>query len=378
VKEELAEQLLGRILDWDTPTAKVEISELRYLAAVKYDGYRNFEPGHRFMESLVLWLRNFTTVEEKRIAYDFIKQRMLYISETQMDHLVGLLYPQRIIPILIDQAVKHQGVSKYKIRQIRDSEFFAITKRKTLFLGMSDGARMDAFRRKNALSNEQVCVSLELSEKKIERLHEELSGWLEKIGYKGEKYFESIFLVDDFSGSGDSILREEDGILKGKLFKFFDEFLADDKKFRSLFGDKTANIFVVTYIATQKATLNLSRNLDKLIKQKCTEKLNCCRVLEPLQLLDSEVMLPQDNCNIDQAFDILLKKYYDPRLHDDNTEKGGPDVIHGYANCSLPLVLCHNCPNNSVYLLWGSTPKCDGYQGLNALFPRVSRHLEGR
>ena len=51
---------------------------------------------------------------------------------------------------------------------------------------------------------------------------------------------------------------------------------------------------------------------------------------------------------------------------------GSQDVIHGYGGISLPLILAHNTPNNSVYLLWAEKP------GLKtkALFPRVSRHRE--
>ena len=38
----------------------------------------------------------------------------------------------------------------------------------------------------------------------------------------------------------------------------------------------------------------------------------------------------------------------------------------------LPLVLAHNTPNNSVYLLWADKPDLR----TKALFPRVSRHRE--
>jgi hypothetical protein len=178
MRDQVAEQLLGTVLDWDIPTAKEEISKLRYLAAVKYDSYRNFEPGRRFLESLVLWLRQFNTKNERHAAYRFIINRLLYVSDTQMDHLVGLLYPQRIFPILLDQASKKEGIPSYQIKKIRNSQAFNILKRKTLFLGMSDGARVDSLRRKNALTNEQVSVSYELSSEKWERMHEELEKWL--------------------------------------------------------------------------------------------------------------------------------------------------------------------------------------------------------
>jgi len=50
---------------------------------------------------------------------------------------------------------------------------------------------------------------------------------------------------------------------------------------------------------------------------------------------------------------------------------GGADAVLGFAQCALPVVLSHNTPNNSVYILWG--PETMTFSGL---FPRVSRHRE--
>lgn len=225
MREDIAEQLLGLELDWDIPSAKEEIGKLRYLSAIKYDGYRNFELGKRFLESLVLWLRQFKTIKERRAAYTFIASRLVYISEAQMDHLVGLLYPQRIFPILLRQVVEKESIPHYHIKKIRTTESFAILKRKTLFLGLSDGARIDAFRRKNTLSNDKVSVSYELSDKKWQHMHEELAKWIRKNNYKTQAAFENIFLIDDFSGSGNSILRPDKDSYAGKLKKFIDDSL---------------------------------------------------------------------------------------------------------------------------------------------------------
>jgi hypothetical protein len=197
MREELAEQLLKLVLNWDIPTAKEEINKLRYLTAVKYDNYRNFEVGKRFLESLVLWLRQFKTIDERKIAYDFIIQRLLYISEPQMDHLVSLAYPQRIFPILLEQSTKILGVSSYQRKKIRTSKAFGEIRRKSLFLGMSDGARMDAFRRKHNLNNEQVSVSYELSEDKWKRMYDDLQEWLNADKSNTTGNFENVFLIDD-------------------------------------------------------------------------------------------------------------------------------------------------------------------------------------
>jgi hypothetical protein len=373
VKESLAEQLLGIELDWDTPTAKEEIGKLRYLAAVKYDNYRNFGPGKRFMESLILWLRQFKTIEERRIAYGFVMSRMLYISEAQMDHLVDLLYPQRVIPRLLERTGEKENLPLYQRKRIRTSETFKILKRKTLFLGMSDGARMDAFRRKHALNNEQVSVSFYLDSGKWESMQKELEKWLAKKEIKSEAAFENIFLIDDFSGSGKTIIN--------RLEKFVDGYLGTYKepgKLGKLCIEGGPKIFVVTYLSTENALSQLREHIETFPQREEQPYFASCKILPPLQLLVDSLKVPQLDNNDDRAFDQLLSNYYDESLDDEYTGTGGKDVKYGYAGCALPLVLCHNCPNNSVYLLWGETDKTEKKSGLKALFPRIARHSEGR
>ena len=59
----------------------------------------------------------------------------------------------------------------------------------------------------------------------------------------------------------------------------------------------------------------------------------------------------------------LLHKYYDSSIEDEHKGK----VLHGYADCGLPLVLTHNTPNNSLFLLWER-------EKTKPLFPRFQRH----
>jgi len=381
MREDLAEQLLGITLDWDTQTAKEEIGKLRYLAAVKYDSYRNFEAGNRFLESLVLWLRQFKTVEERRIAYHFLSSRMVYISEAQMDHLVGLLYPQRILPILLGQVVEREKIPSHQIKRIRATETFKILRRKSIFLGLSDGARMDAFRRKNTLSNDQISVSYELSDKKWRRMHDDLEKWIEKSGAKTESVFENIFLIDDFSGSGNSILRPDKESYAGKLFKFVDEALGTVEAPGTLGKwciKGGPRLFVVTYLSTRQAFNELNGRKESLLKTLVQPNMASCEIMEPLQIFEDWLKVPQSENENDKSFDMLLEGYYDDRIEDEHTKTGGKDVKHGYADCGLPIVLCHNCPNNSVYLLWAQTDRSEMKAGLQPLFRRTSRHAEGR
>jgi hypothetical protein len=79
----------------------------------------------------------------------------------------------------------------------------------------------------------------------------------------------------------------------------------------------------------------------------------------------------------DSPFIALTKKYYDPRIRNTHTDKGGTtDISLGYAGCALPLVLDHNTPNNSVALLWAESEPQESYDGrmMRPLFRRRQRH----
>ena len=330
MKEEFAEQLLERAMDWDVPTVKDEILKLRYLTAVKYDNYRNFGVGKRFLESLVLWLRQFKTVVERKSAYDFMINRLIYLSEVQMDHLVDLAYPQRVFPILKEQTVERGSFSPYRVRKIRTSEIFKEIKRKTLFLGMSDGARMDTFRRKHDLNNEQVSVSYELSKDKWEGLRKNLSEWLERKNSKRKACFENIFLIDDFSGSGNSILRYKNDEPKGKLARFIKKYLGTFKEpgiLGELCKEGGAKLFLLNYVTTQKAHDYLTGEM-KTLKQKFSGEpyFFSCEILPPLQLIENKEKIPRLSSEIDQRFVQILDDYYDDRLEDQHTQTGLVDV----------------------------------------------------
>ncbi|MFX5873811.1 hypothetical protein ABTE93_20190, partial [Acinetobacter baumannii] len=62
-------------------------------------------------------------------------------------------------------------------------------------------------------------------------------------------------------------------------------------------------------------------------------------------------------------------RFFDDEADDEHSKVGKTSKRYGYAGCRLPLVLAHNTPNNSIYLLWAEDD-----QKVLGLFPRVSRH----
>ena len=368
MRDALAERLLAQVMEWSPEDVARERPDLQVMAAYKYDEYQQFSPGMRFVESLAVWLNNFETVEERRVAYDFIKRRLVSISDAEMNYLVSIAYPDVIRPILLKEAASLLSVPDFHVNKIVSSKEFRLLCRKSLFLGLSDGAHIDNFRRASKLTNEQVHIDYRVEDKTAEELGKKLrqdtqilTGNTKK---DSEASFEIVFLLNDFSASSDTLLRQEDGIVKGKIARAMDNIERLQQQKPPLVAKDGAKVFVVLYVATETAIQNLSQRLLKLRSAWWPHS-----EVKPVYLLKNDIGV---NPESDYKFHEILEKYYDPDIMDSHLKRGSSNVIYGYAGCALPLVLAHNTPNNSVYLLWGNKP------GLRtrALFPRVSRHRE--
>jgi len=168
-------------------------------------------------------------------------------------------------------------------------------------------------------------------------------------------------LLDDFAGSGTSYVRDEQGELKGKLAKFLRR-VTSSSEWKDIVKFPETAVVVALYVATAQALDNIRAGAERL-EQQFGAKLE----LIPVQLLDERLRLSPTS---QEEFVRLVERYYDPALEDEHTEKGGTKSLkYGLAACGLPLVLHHNTPNNSLFLLWAEDSKT-----VRALFPRFSRH----
>lgn len=369
MRDPLAERLLAQVMNWSEEDVAHERPVLQSMAAYKYDEYQQFIPGMRFVESLALWLGQFETLEEKIIAYEFVKTKLIFYSTAEINHLVEVAYPDFIRPQLIKKVARENDFHPWQVEKISCSREFRIAQRKTLFLGLSDGARTDVFRRFNReLSHEQIYPTYEISNERADSL---LADLRESIGKMSERsngdisstescQFETIVLLDDFSGSGLSYIRENDEKFSGKVAKLHKQVTDLKYGISSLFDAARADIYIVLYLATEQARQNLEQHTKKLWQASGTS----CSVIV-IHQLNSEIKLVSNGADV---FNSLIENYYDDEVEDQHTKVGGSDVKFGFASCGLPLVLSHNTPNNSLALLWAETER------VRALFPRVKRH----
>ena len=368
MKKELAETLLAKTMDWTDARKAAERARLESFAAYKYDEYQQFAPGRRFVESLALWLLQFNAGAEREAAYDFVCQRLVFISTAELNHLVELTFPTKIRSRLIADAADDSGIDPIRLKAVMASGAYRARLRRTLVLGLSDGARTDQFRRFNPLdiSHEQVFHAYDVSKAKADGLVDKLKKDLEQIIGKpppdDDASFQYVVLLDDFTASGTSYIRE-DKVIKwdGKIPRIIRELEKADGLGGAV-ASSGVKVLVVIYVAAEQAVQHITELLPKLTFSKGEIEFAIVHPLSAETRLGSQ----RDKAILDLA---AKSENFDASADDEHAAVGGASMRFGYADCRLPVVLDHNTPNNSIFLLWA-----EDVHNVRGLFPRVSRH----
>jgi hypothetical protein len=176
--------------------------------------------------------------------------------------------------------------------------------------------------------------------------------------------FTLVWLMDDFSGSGNTYIRfdSKQGRFKGKIKKIYERLHQGD-----LIDTAHYEVYLLLYVATRQAIDHIEYWSERFTSENNYKPLQV-RVLCPIE---PDVAL---NKNLPPGLASILNnpRYYDPAAFNEHIEVGGTNTAQrGFADCALPIVLSHNTPNNSVYMLWGSE-----LHQFFGLFPRISRHKE--
>jgi hypothetical protein len=366
VNEALALKVLDKVMSWNTERATKEFHWLRLISNFKYDSYRDYFAGVRFIETLADWLQQFKP-NERETAYEFVRNHIVFISALEIQHLAQRMYPQIIHPHLVRLAAQEIGIKPYLLwSHPKGEQTYEILKRKTLFVAASDGARIDTFRRANAgqISNEQVLVAPQTNEEKWNAVLKDLRKDLSDE----TAVFAAVFLIDDFVATGTTMLRKDGAGWKGKLVRFWEE--TSEKASTHFVPDW--QLHVHHYIGTTRARNDLKTRNAEISADKGSGK--WFRTTNFTFGTVLPVDLPLERSKHSDFFK-LIDKYYDPSIESKHTELGGKDVRLGFGGCALPLILEHNTPNNSIALLWADTPGDDTVLGMRPLFRRRQRHL---
>lgn len=357
MRDFLAERLLVKIMGWSPEEISVERPLLQALANFKYDNYQQFSTGLRFIESLVRWLNQFQGLSERKTAYDFIKNHLIFISNEQLAYLVSIAFNDKINPVIIHKTAIELGLKEHLVAKIINSIEYQGNLRKCLFIGLSDGSRIDYLRRSSNINNEQVSTTHEISSEKVDDLITEL------VEAQGEVCkFQTVFLVDDFTASGKSYFRPNER--KGKIWKFLTKIFGSNSDWKDLVDNGNLDIHILFYIATKEAIEMIESNI---VEWKKLQHINNLIQVSAIQILDSTI---KEKVEENVEFIKLAKKYFDENIINKHYNLGKHENPHmGFNECGLPLILNHNTPNNSLPILW--LPDDMQFKGL---FPRITRH----
>ena len=338
------------------------------MSRYKYDGYQDFVAGLRFIASLIAWLKQFASPEERRTAYAFVRHRLVYIGPAELNHLVHLTYPQFVLPKLASIISQRLGTPPYLVwKHAQGAKAYSRLLRASLFFALSDGARIDAFRRANSgiISNEQVLIAPQIHASKWDGVLKDL---VKEQG--ADAKFECVFLLDDFTASGATLIRKDPGgkEWKGKLVRFWE----DARAYLGSHFVPDWTLQVHHYIGSAQAQHNVI-NQESEIRSDYGEG-NWFKNVSFTYgtILPNRVRLLGGE---DTAFLDLVDRYYDPSIQTIHTQVGGGSVARGFGGCSLPVVLDHNTPNNSLALIWAESDGMKNAHSMRPLFRRRQRHV---
>lgn len=376
MNQDLALRILSQIMSWSDERARDEFRWLRLMARLKYDGYRDFQAGMRFIESLATWLQQFAP-HEREIAYAFVRQTLVYIGAGEMQRLVEQFYPRTVRDRLIRTVARERSIPIYRV--LADATALADVdrlRRQTLFMGLSEGARIDTIRHANSglLSNEQLVQGTQVDTDKWEDLRDNLRSDLgnENAGFR------LVYLIDDFAGSGTTFLRTDpDKGWKGKLIRFRESINAATATLGPILAPEW-ELCIHHYIASASAAEHIERRLDEARNFLASDGWAEAMHASFGTILPADLPIDALPGRFD-AFIELARRYYDPKIETKHTRVGGVSYLGlGYGGCALPLVLEHNTPNNSIALLWAETDggDCGGVMAkpMRPLFRRRQRH----
>lgn len=371
MRRELAFSLISDLMEWDDSDATKEYAWLKLMVDYKFDRYQGYGPGIHFYARLISWLGQFKDVATRRTAYRYLRNNLVFISQPELYQLIKLAMPEmekdarRVI-------AKRHNIAYYETWTNKNAQNdLKLMSLRTLYVGLSDGARIDVFRRDNdgVLTNEQVVATNEISDEKWDSLGKKLADRLVQNGYSNvENKFERVCLIDDFTGSGTTLIRYDNDKASwdGKVHKF-----CSQNSDRPQIADQ-CHIQIHHYLASAKANKAIEDALPEF--QAIMPRFSCKASYSWVLSKDPDVVMGPGS---DADLMSWITGHYDPSIQTTHNCPDGKPIALGYKQCGLPVVLEHNTPNNTIALIWAtSKPGSKNPHIMWPLFPRTDRHID--
>jgi hypothetical protein len=256
---------------------------------------------------------------------------------------------------LLDYILEREGLDSFQ-RATAFRNHFGDYLRRCLFIALSDGAKIDYFRRHHVdLSQEQVVPYYRASS----------SNYVDELRKQQgpEATFSHVILIDDFCGSGYTLAHKRPNdptVVDGSLQRVYEH--------HARVIDQADKVLICHYISTasaRRSVMGLVRRLPHYAMK--TDWITA------LELDDDQNMLRRNHDPLATAIIRLCDQFHRPEFDDPNSLKGG-GYRYGFGKEALPLVLYSNTPNNSVFVLWFDKRAGSDSPGFRSIFRRVHRH----
>lgn len=371
--EELKNKL--REIEWEEPEKKVaELREKMEWQTTVFEHYES-RPLLDWKDHIYHWLTQFEDIKECLTAMKILNN-IIFVDETRYRELQRFTYweLENYVRYVMNMEVK-DFLSQVLFFPVDGSGEVHLTD----FMRVNKiGGRKDRIGGRLYLDEPDILLDPIKSKEKLENLEKEISEWILKVNYKEflnsilysyklninkkieelkKKYKTRKYLciITDFIGTGDTIIRDIERIMKS--YEIFEK------------------IFVIAYIGTE-CGLEKIRKIDP-------EKIET--VICGLELPNGLKVFSKDNlCFTDEEKDIINRicdKYFSRFSHPD-IEKFSDEIKYGYRgdkhSCGNSLLVClyTNCPNNSLPILWaGRFEFYDDPDKWTPLFERIPSYL---
>ncbi len=289
MRDALAERLLANVMEW-TPRTSLASGPSSGLAAFKYDEYQQFSPGMRFVESLALWLEQFTE-DERKTAYEFVLSRLVFLSARRDGALHGHRLPGRDSALFIEQGREGRHASSVP-RQPgpRDRRVQAAPGGEPV-LRLRMG-RIDSSAQQQGAEPRADLHGLRVSDEKVVRK------WLER---SVAQRCAPPRPVGRLLGSGTSCLMARGDERRARSSSSSTRI--QQRRWKSVVSFPKTRLVVVFYVATAQA-LPTSRAAPRRSGRRTASTPPCWRAAHRARRLAQGVRHRPD--------DRLIKKYYDP------------------------------------------------------------------
>lgn len=227
-----------------------------------------------------------------------------------MQRVIEVFIPEMVTPHLRKAAAAEVGICPWEVwgnpNGVAD---FNRLLRRSLFVGLSDGSHIDILRRANSprLVQDQFVPMLDIGDEKWPDLGKELSSSLGQ-----DARFDNVYLIDDFTASGTTFIRQVDGKWKRKLKKFNDLVVKARESLQERFpiSDSYA-LHIHHYVSAEQARAALEERVGYAKANLDNRSFEEVTITEGLRLPTSLKMIG----GADAAMLDLCERYYNDHLY---------------------------------------------------------------